>query len=72
VILDLLLKEEFPQVRLPPSESHEVLLLLRYRHRLVRMRTQVKNSLRALALSAAWSSRCGSSAGAGVALQEIR
>ena len=30
----------------------EVLRLLRYRHRLIRRRTQVKNSLRALALSA--------------------
>jgi transposase len=52
LILDLLLRGEFPRVRLPPPESREVLRLLRYRHRLVRMRTQVKNSLRALALSA--------------------
>lgn len=39
-------------MRLPPPESREVRLLLRYRRRLVRMQTQVKNSLRALALSA--------------------
>jgi transposase len=52
LILDLLLRGEFPRVRLPPPESREVLRLLRYRHRLIRMRTQVKNSLRALALSA--------------------
>lgn len=52
LILDLLLRGEFPRVRLPPLKSREGLRLLRYRHRLVRMRTQVKNSLRALALSA--------------------
>lgn len=52
LILDLLLKGEFPRVHCPPPESREVLRLLRYRHRLIRMRTQVKNSLRALALSA--------------------
>ena len=52
LILDLLLKGEFPRVHCPPPESREVLRLLRYRHRLIRMRTQVKNSLRALVLSA--------------------
>jgi transposase len=52
LILDLILKGEFPRVHCPPPESREVLRLLRYRHRLIRMRTQVKNSLRALALSA--------------------
>jgi transposase len=52
LILDLLLKGEFPRVHCPPPESREALRLLRYRHRLIRMRTQVKNSLRALALSA--------------------
>ena len=51
LILDLLLRGEFPRVHCPPPESREVLRLLRYRHRLIRMRTQVKNSLRALALS---------------------
>jgi transposase len=40
------------QVRCPPPASRDVLRLLRYRHRLIQMRTQVKNSLRALALSA--------------------
>lgn len=51
LILDLLLRGEFPRLHCPPPESREVLWLLRYRHRLIRMRTQVKNSLRALALS---------------------
>lgn len=36
----------------PSFESREVLRLLRYRHRLVQMRTRCKNSLRALAFSA--------------------
>ena len=51
-ILDLLLKGEFPQVHRPAFESREVLRLLRYRHKLVQMRTRAKNSLQALAFSA--------------------
>jgi transposase len=35
----------------PPAASREVISLLRYRHRLVRMRTILKNSLQAIALS---------------------
>jgi transposase len=53
LILDLLLRGEFPRVHCSPPASRDVLRLLRYRHRLIQMRTQVKNSLRALALSAA-------------------
>ena len=52
LILDLLLKEEFPRVHRPSASSREVLQMLRYRHRLVRMRTMVKNSLQALAINA--------------------
>jgi transposase len=52
LILDLLLKGEFPQVHRPPLESREVLRHLRYRHKLVQMRTRAKNSLQALAFSA--------------------
>ncbi len=52
LILDLLLKGEFPQVHRPSFESREVLRLLRYRHKLVQMRTRAKNSLQALAFSA--------------------
>lgn len=52
LILDLLLRGEFPQVHRPPFESCEVLRLLRYRHKLVQMRTRAKNSLQALAFSA--------------------
>jgi len=57
LILDLLLKGEFPLVRLPPLESREVLRLLRYRRKLVQMRTRVKNSLQALAHGAGWARR---------------
>jgi transposase len=52
LILDLLLRGEFPQVHRPVFESREVLRLLRYRHKLVQIRTRAKNSLQALAFSA--------------------
>ena len=57
LILDLLLKGEFPQVHRPSFEGREVLRLLRYRHKLVQMRTRAKNSLQALAFSAGSSGR---------------
>ncbi|MDQ3254552.1 MAG: hypothetical protein M3R15_11700, partial [Acidobacteriota bacterium] len=40
------------QVHRPAFASREILRLLRYRHRLVQMRTRCKNSLQALAFSA--------------------
>lgn len=52
LILDLLLRGEFPQVHRPPFEGREVLRLLRYRQKLVQMRTRAKNSLQALAFDA--------------------
>ena len=52
LILDLLLKGEFPQVHRPPFESREVLRLLRYRHKLAQMRARAKNSLQALCYGA--------------------
>jgi hypothetical protein len=52
LLLDLLLKDEFPRLhRLTPA-SLEVLRQLRYRHRLVQMRTRIYNALQAIALSA--------------------
>src|SRR5215203_4684435 len=57
LILDLLLKGEFPQVHRPSFESREVLRLLRYRHKLVQIRTRAKNGLQALAFSAGSSGR---------------
>jgi transposase len=52
LMLDLMVKGEFPQVHRTSFESREILRLLRYRHRLVQMRTKCKNSLQALAFSA--------------------
>jgi transposase len=52
LLLDLLLKDEFPRIHRLPPESLEVLRQLRYRHRLVQMRTRLYNSLQAIALSA--------------------
>src|SRR2546426_11381158 len=44
-------REEFPVVHRPAPPSQDTLALLRYRHRLVRMRTMVKNGLQAVALN---------------------
>lgn len=51
LLLELLVKGDFPAVHRPSGKSREVLLLLRGRQRLVRMRTMLKNGLQALALS---------------------
>ena len=51
LLLDLLLKGEFPRLHRPTAASREVLRQLRYRHRLVRLRTAASNSLHAIALS---------------------
>jgi transposase len=50
LLLDLLLRGEFPRISRPSRESLEVLRCLRYRHRLVQLRTGMRNSLQALAL----------------------
>jgi transposase len=52
LILDLLRRDEFPRIHHSSFESREVLRLLRYRHKLVQLRTRAKNSLQALAYSA--------------------
>jgi len=51
LLLDLLLRGDFPAVHVPPPGSRQVLSLLRYRHRLVRMRTMLRNGLQAVALN---------------------
>ena len=51
LLLDLLLRGDFPAVHVPPPASRDVLGLLRYRHRLVRMRTMLRNGLQAVALN---------------------
>jgi transposase len=50
LILDLMVHDEFPRLFMLPLQSREVLRMLRYRQKLIKMRTLVKNSLQALAL----------------------
>src|ERR1051325_4357857 len=50
LILDLMLHNEFPRLYVPPLQSREVLRMLRYRRKLIKIRTIGKNSLQALAL----------------------
>jgi transposase len=52
LLLDLLLKDEFPRIHRPSPGSLEVLRQLRYRHRLVQLRTRAHNALQAIALGA--------------------
>jgi transposase len=51
LLLDLLLHDEFPAIHIPSPASREALALLRYRHRLVCIRTMLRNGLQAVALS---------------------
>src|SRR6185436_14239725 len=50
LILDLLLHDEFPRLHRPSLQSREVMRMLRYRQKLIKMRTMSKNSLQSLAL----------------------
>jgi transposase len=52
LILELLVRDEFPTLFRYSRESREVLRQLRYRHKLVKLRTMVVNSLQALAINA--------------------
>src|SRR5688500_389250 len=52
LILDLLCHDEFPRIHRPSPESREILRMLRYRHKLVKLRTIVKNSLQSLSIQA--------------------
>ncbi len=51
LLLDLLLEGKFPSVHVPSPESQQVVGLLRYRHRLVKVRTMLRNGLQAVALN---------------------
>lgn len=51
LLLDLLVRGDFPAVHVPTPASQEVLRLVRHRWRLVRMRTMLKNSVQAVALN---------------------
>jgi transposase len=52
LIWDLLLHNEFPRLHQPTPESREVLRMLRYRQKLIKVRTMLKNSLQAIAMQA--------------------
>src|SRR5215470_7298530 len=51
LILELMLRGDFPRLHRRTPESREVLQQLRYRHRLVKMRTMTMNALQFMALS---------------------
>jgi hypothetical protein len=49
-ILDLLLANRFPRIWIPSPEERDVRQLLRHRHKLVCLRTSLRNQLQALAM----------------------
>jgi transposase len=57
LLLDLLVHDEFPALYRYSPESREVLRQLRYRHKLVKLRTMVVNTLHALAINCGLSLR---------------
>jgi transposase len=52
LIWDLMVHNEFPRLHQPTAQSREVLRMLRYRQKLIKVRTMTKNSLQAIALQA--------------------
>lgn len=52
LIWELMVHNEFPRLHQPSTESREVLRMLRYRQKLIKLRTMSKNSLQAIALQA--------------------
>src|SRR5689334_13546481 len=52
LIWDLMVHHEFPCLYRPALASREVLRMLRYRQKLIKLRTMAKNSLQAIALQA--------------------
>ena len=57
LILDLLVHDEFPRLHRPTPQSREILRMLRYRQKLIKIRTMGKNSLQALALQSGLAKR---------------
>jgi len=51
LLLTLLAENRFPRIWVPTAAERDARQLLLHRHKLVRMRTQVKNQLQALALN---------------------
>ncbi|MDQ3586705.1 MAG: IS110 family transposase [Acidobacteriota bacterium] len=73
LILDLLVHDEFPQLYRYSPESREVLRQLRFRHKLVKLRTIILNSLHALAIGAGLSLQAKLATAQGrTRLQELR
>jgi transposase len=52
LIWDLMVHNEFPLLHQPAPHSREILRMLRYRQKLIKVRTMTKNSLQAIALQA--------------------
>ena len=52
LIWELLVHLEFPRLHQPTLQSREILRMLRYRQKLIKVRTMIKNSLQAIALQA--------------------
>ena len=52
LIWELMVHDEFPCLHRPALASREVLRMLRYRQKLIKLRTMAKNSLQAIALQA--------------------
>src|ERR1043166_1645354 len=50
-ILKLMVEDRFPRVWMPSPENRDLRQLLWHRHRLVQMRTRVKNQLQAIAMN---------------------
>jgi hypothetical protein len=57
LLLDLLMKGEFPRIHRLSQQSLEVLRQLQYRHRLVQVRIKVYNAVQSIALAAGVSLR---------------
>ena len=57
LILDLMVHNEFPRLHRPAPQSREILRMLRYRQKLIKIRTMGKNSLQALALQSGLAKR---------------
>jgi len=51
-IWELMAHQEFPRLHQPAPASREILRMLRYRQKLIKMRTMTKNSLQAIAMQA--------------------
>src|SRR5437870_6378325 len=59
LILDLLMKEDFPVIWMPSTEQRDLRTLLRDRHQWVKMRTRLQHTLQSIALNHAVVESCG-------------